>query len=359
MSIIDQINSGTTIPTDLRRRFGYSAGVPNLVMDGKKSGLKCNPIDGGSLLPFYAGRDGYKGGLKPNGEFQQAYIDILPAEYAYRVATMFQNTTDMGYRTLEMLTDLSYEVPPPKPNLPRAVDFNSRRQDGHELAEHNRRMNAYHEMYNDTWYRANDHAYAYFDVVHPVITTCEYGLNQKIQLRDAGVQPGELFYQHCPTCRLQHLKSDACAERIYASSVTMDSKVLADLRSILVEANEAALRFVEANAAMVAGDISKRMTGSDNGRANLNVIDRIHLKMMHKTENAQLNTQTEMMRVMAQEIGVALRTNQAPAAPVLSDDEYAEFLAFQAKKKEAQERMANARAAKTKKEEGNAETDSE
>jgi len=355
MSIIDQIHSGTTVPADLRRRFGYSAGVPNLTMDGKKSGLKCNPIDGGVLLPFYAGKDGYKGGLRPDGSFQQAYLDILPQDYAARVNQLFRVNADLGYRNLEMLTDLPYEMPPAKPVLPRAVDDRSRRQDGHELAEYNKRMNAYYETYNDSWYKANDFAYAYFNVVHPTFTQCEFGLNQKIQLRDPGVQPGELFYQHCPTCRLAHLKSDACAESIYQASTTMDSKILADLRDYLVDANEAALRFVEANQAMVAGDISRRMTGSDNGRANLNGIDRIQLKMMHRTENAQLNAQTDMVRTLAQEMAAAFRGSQPTTeavteAPTLTPEEIAEYHAYKARK----DQMAKAREAKNKTEDNDA-----
>ena len=361
MSIIDQIHSGTTVPADLRRRFGYSAGVPNLTIDGKKSGLKCNPIDGGVLLPFYAGKDGYKGGLKPDGSYQQVYVDILPAEYAYRVDKLFHQNIDAGYRNLEMLTDLPYEMPPPRPSLPRVVDGNTRRQDGYELSEHNKRMNAYHELYNDEWYKQNDLAYAYFNVVHPVLTSCEFGLNQRVQLNDPGVQPGELFYQHCPSCRLAHLRSDACAEAIYTASVAMDSKILADLRSVLISANEAALSFIQAQQAMVAGDIANRMTGSANGRSNLNAIDRIHLKMLHKTESAQVNTQTEMVRTLAQEMAAAFRSSapivaEAPVAeapveatPTLTPEEIAEYHAYKARK----EQMAKAREAKNKTEENN------
>lgn len=345
--IIDQIQSGVREVTDRTRMFGYSAGLPNMNIDPKKSNLKCNPIDGGVLLPFFGGKDGYKGDIQPNGAYRQLYLDIPPSEYAYRVDRMFREGVDMGYRTLKMLTQLPHELPPPRPQMPRSVDPITRRQDGYELAEWNKRINAYDSLYNDEWYKQNDQAYAYFNTIHPVLTECEFGLNKLVQLNDPGTQPGTLFFQHCPTCRLAHLKSNECSEAVFAASDVMDSKILLELRETLIAANEAALSYANANVNKVLGDISKRMTGSDNGRSTLNTIERIHLQMQHKTENAKEDSSTTMIRTLAQEMAMTMKQNVVEV-PTLSADELEEYRELKAKKLEAQERMAKAREARLK-----------
>lgn len=259
-----------------------------------------------------------------------------------------------------MLTALPYELPPRRPSQPRVVDQITRRQDAFDLNAWNEQVSAYDKTYNDDWYRANDLAYHYFSVVHPDSSTCPFGLNQKTQINDPGGVQGELFYMHCPTCRLAELKSEECSSRIYDASSELDSNILAQLRTTLIDANQNALTYAESSVAMVMADVSRRMTGSDNGRAGLNTIDRMHLKMQHKDENVGANAQSDMMRTFAQEVGAAIRSNTAQAvAPVVESnaititaEEKAEYDTYVARKAQ----MAKAREAKEKKDDSNTET---
>jgi len=282
-----------------------------MAMDAAKSGLDCNPIKGGQLLLFTYNpkASGYIGGGVDmfTGERKKQYTPLYPTDYQLLVDRAFHTNDDLGYRNLEMLTAVPLQI-------------------------------------SDTEY--NDDADKYFAVVHPRLADCPYGLNQAVQLSDPEVGDSTPVYQHCPTCQLKDLKSDACSQRIYAASSELDSAILADLRAELITANEAALRHVERKAEMVRSDIARKMTGTQAGRNVLNTIDYIHLKMMHKEVNA--DSSTDSMRVLAQEMAAAIR-GVAPAVPavpdgakVLSPEEAAEYEAYQARKAN----MAKARAAK-------------
>lgn len=297
---------------DRTRRFGYSGGVPNLAMDAKKSGLDCNPIVGGKLLLFVPGRDGYLGGWDDTkGGYKRLHTEIMPGDYAVLVERRFHTGEDFGYRNLKMLTKVPYAF-----------------EDG---------------VYTDE-------AYAYFDTLHPKCT-CPYGLNQSVQTSDPEVGESEMVYQHCPTCQLEELKSEACSQRIYQASATLDSRILADLRAVLIEANEAALRHVNGKSQMVLSDIARKMTGQMPGRNTLNTIDRIHLKMMHKEESVATSDSAAMIKSLATEMAKAFQAAPAPVAPVntLSAEEVAEYEAYKARKAQ----MAKARESRGKKGETN------
>ena len=300
--------------SDTTRRFGYSGGTPMMAMDANKSGLEgCNPIRGGELLLFVYNPKaaGYIGGGVDmfTGERKKQYVPLYPRDYQTVVDRAFHTNDDLGYRNLDMLTAVPMTV-------------------------------------TDTEY--SDDADKYFSVVHPRLSDCPYGLNQPVQLSDPEVGDSTPVYQHCPTCQLADLRSDACSQRIYEASATLDSQILADLRATLIEANEAALRHVERKSSMVQSDIARKMTGTQAGRNVLNAIDHLHFKMMHKEENAATNTSAEMIRGLAQEMANAMRQPTAVAstlpegAKVMSAEEVAEYEAYKARK----EQMAKARAAK-------------
>lgn len=296
---------GNTTVNQRTRCFGYSGGLPNLVMDAKKSGLQCNPITGGTLLMFLPGKDAYLGGLDTlTGEYPKRYVDIMPADYATVVDRRFHLEEEFGWRNLPMLTNLPYEV--------TATEY-------FDMAEE------------------------YFKVVHPEINECPFGLNRKIQTSDPEVGDSDLVWQACPTCRLNELKSEACSERIFAASGQgLDSEILADLRATLIDACEGAIRHAERKNQMVVSDIARKMTGSQNGRNSLNTIDRIHLKMLHRNEPTANDTSGAEM--IAKVVAETMKGVQAPSADALSSEEVAEYRAYQAKKAQ----MQKAREAKTK-----------
>jgi len=319
-----KLQNSEVIVRDRTRVFGYTGGAPGLLMDAKKSSLDCNPIEGGRLLLFSPGKDGYLGGLDVKGKFKQAYVDIMPTDYANLVDRRFHLTDDMGFRMLPMLTKLPYKV------WTETVD-------GKNVP------------------RYEDEANKYFDVVHPELAPCPFGLNTKLAHHNPEVGTGKLIFTHCPTCRLADLKSDACSERIYQASETLDSAILLELRRVLIEANEATITHITSKSTMVQADIARTIAGGTGFRTGMNAVDRIHLRQLHKEENQQSNTQLDAMKTLAQEMAAAMKSVQAPAvveAPVqegvtLTPDEAAEFAAYKAKK----ELMAKARAAKGGKDE--------
>ena len=257
-----------------------------------------NPIRGGELLLFVHNpkASGYIGGGVDmfTGERKKQYVPLYPRDYQSVVDRAFHTQDDLGYRNLDMLTAVPMTV-------------------------------------NDVEYI--DDADKYFAVVHPKLP-CTYGLNRPVQLSDPEVGDSTPVYQHCPTCQLADLKSDACSQRIYEASETLDSNILAELRAVLIESNEAALRHVERKSQMVQSDIARKMTGTQPGRNVMNTIDFLHLKMMHKEVGTASNTSTEMIRGLAQEMATAMRTPMTPVVPdgakVLSPQDAAAFEAWQA-----------------------------
>lgn len=304
-NVLNRVKSTQSVVQDRTRRLGYSGGVPNLVMDSKKSGLDCNPILGGQLLLFLPGKDGYLGGWDDmRGGYKRLYVDIMPGAYQFVVNKRFHTNEDFGYRNLDMLTNLKTE------------------------------------FVGDEYF---DEAFDYFNIVHKKGIKCPYHLNQPVQLSDPEVGESTPVYQHCPTCQLADLESEACSERIYKVSDKFNSAILMQLRDELIVANKAALRHVESKRQMILSDIARKMTGTQPGRNTLNTIDRIHLKMMHKEENQQTNTATDMIKTLAQEMAVAMAGTKVET-PTLSAEELAEYEAYKKRK----EQMAKAREAKTK-----------
>jgi len=318
-----QLQSSETVIRDRTRVFGYTGGAPGLTMDAKKSNLDCNPIEGGRLLMFPPGKDGYLGGLDAKGKFKQVYVDLMPTDYANLVDRKFHLTDDMGFRVLSMLTKLPYKV---------WVD----EVDGQKIP------------------RYDDEADKYFAVVHPALTACPYGLNQKMAHHNPEVGTGALIFTHCPTCRLADLKSEMCSKRIYDASSTLDSEILLKLRETLIEANEATITHVTSKSTMVLADVARTIAGGVGFRTGLNTVDRIHLKMLHKEENQQANTQLEMMKTLATEIATSMKGIAQPVAAegvTITAEEAAEYEAYKMRKAN----MQKAREAKGKQDESNTE----
>ncbi len=335
--------ASVTAVNDRTRQFGYSGGVPHLIMDAKDSGLDCNPIEGGRLLMFVPGKAGYIGPLNTLSNVRpRLYTDLMPGDYQHLVNRTFHTSEDCGYRPLTMLTALPYDVPPPIPQSPTPQRV---RDNADLLREYKIRSQEYQDTYTDEWYQANDHAFLYFNVVHPTLqAACPFGLNKLTQMSDPEIGDSTPLMQVCPTCRLHHLKSDFVSKRIYDASAQMDSGLLAELRASLIEANEAAVRYVERKSEAVFSDMARKMTGTQPGRNVLNTIDRIHLKMLHRTETVDKNS--DLAQSIGQAMATAIRESQAPVAAVegkvLQGAELAEYEAWQTRR----DNMAKARAAK-------------
>lgn len=257
-----------------RRQFVYSGGMPHLVADGL--GTSSNPIQGGSAVSVYP-----IGGTIPvrdsmTGDIKEARWEENPRDLVTGITRKFQTTEDFGVRALSMLTDLPYSVDAASGSL---VDL----------------------------------AYGYFDVVHQMPKTpCSYGLNRPVQLTDPEVGASELSFQHCPTCQLAELLSDACSQRIAdaVEGMGFDVEILSDLREVLIEANRAAIARAERSTAMVAADIKNRATGSQNGRTKFNTIDAVMFKMQHRDmpeAEAGLNME-RLASVVASAVAVANKT---------------------------------------------------
>lgn len=317
---------------DRTRRLCYTGGTPFMAIDAKKSGLSCNPITGGTLHQLVAKRQYYTGAYDP---FKKSYPRLfnweMPGDFAKVLSRQFEQSTDMGYRNLPMLTALPYEL---------RTDAN-----GNEI---------YH-----------DDAYAYFDVVHPRQTSCPYGLNTLVQFTDPQAGQSTPGYQHCPTCQLKDLTSQACLNRI-SDAVALNPSVfnestLLELRDALIEANRASLAFVARSIEAVTAEINSRRAGSPQGRTHFNTIDLIHFKMQHK--EAPRDEQSTLITQLVQ----GLTANQTPTAPVAATPaidadtlaqlkEFTEWKASQDAKKAADtERMAKVRAGRSKVTEGDGE----
>lgn len=274
--------SKSNVQTDTTRILGYSAGVPNMTMRPKASGLDCNPIKGGEPLLFVPQTEIVQGMYN---EFQQRYVKTklqrYPGEYAGEVKRKFEDNENHGFVVMDMLTHLPYEF---------GVNQDTK----------------------EPYY--NDEAYEYFAVVHPRIS-CEFGLERFVPR-----EYGQDEYQPCPTCRLAELNSEACDRRIFEASVALDSDILARLRSRLISANEAGIRFIQRKVDEVEGDLVKRKAG-EHGRPNRNTIDYLNLKMLHQRppvdqQQAMMNSTADAI-AQGMERGMAgLVNNLAPQQPV-------------------------------------------
>ena len=289
---ISRLKQTTTTTNDRARRFGYSAGVPNMTMRQLASGLDCNPIEGGRLLLFVPQVERVQGMYnKFTGTYPRTVQEILPSTLSYSVARKFHETEDFGYRNLPMLTSLRYDF---------GVDADDK------------------EYYVDE-------AHTYFDVVHPPINACPFGLE-----RLTHHEHGQDSLQVCPTCRLESLKSDEISQRIFQASNTLDSNILASLRAVLIDANEAAIRYAERKIDLIDADLTKR-SNHENGRTSRNETDYVYLKMAHRKIAADSTTNVvEQLTAALVSANAANMTARQTETPAISIDE---FQAMQAEMK--------------------------
>lgn len=303
---------------DRTRRFCYTGGTPMMSLAAKNSGLDCNPITGGRLHQLVAKRQFYGGAYDP---YKKTYPRLfnweLPGDFAKVLSQRFEQAADMGFRNLPMLTA-----------LPHSLDATT------------------NEYFDD--------AYAYFNVVHPFVGECPFGLNKDVQLTDPQAGQSTPVFQHCPTCQLKDLESQACLDRIsnavQSNPAVYNEKTLLELRSTLIEANRASIAYVERSLAAVKAEIDGRRSGAPQGRTHFNTVDNIGFKMMHK-EPAR-DEQSTLITQLVQ----GLSANQVPPVaqttnPVLTDEQIAQLAAFtewqaeqKAKKEADAERMAKVRA---------------
>lgn len=293
---------------DRTRRFGYSGGVPNMSIPPKVSGLPSATVTGGTLLlyaPFVEATVGAYDAMRK--KYPRITRVVTPWEQSTNVRRRFYESDDMGYRDLNSLTKLPYEV-------------------------------------TDAGY--TDEAPQYFDTIH-VKLSCEYGL-ESIFVSGAEGNVGAEHYQACPTCRLADLRSRECDRRIAESP--LDTETLEALRNELIAANEAAIRFAHRRIDLVNADLEKRSRG-ENGRSSRNEVDYLYLKMVHQDAPAQvkpMNMQDIVAGAATAAATAAVQATQGQqVAPVqtgftIPDDEKENYLKFKA----SQERMAKAREAK-------------
>lgn len=280
---------------DMTRRFGYAGGTPNLSISPKYSGLRRTCVPGGELLLFAPGIEKYRGAYD---DFKRIYPTITrtisPVEFQTNVRRKFYDgpSGDTGYRDIDCLTSIPYRAGDGVPG-------------GYQ-----------------------DEAYAYFEVVHPVIT-CEFGL-ESVYRTGAPGNVGAEWFQPCPTCRLASLKSEDVAQRIAESE--LDQSVLIKLRDALIEANHATVEFANRQVTDVAADMERRSHGEPQGRTSRNEIDHIYLRMIHKTleKKQEPSQQLDVGAVVAATL-TAFKAQQ-DEKPV--DPGYAEYLKWKEDQKQ-------------------------
>lgn len=295
-AIAQKFKAVQSVPSnDMTRRFGYSGGTPHLAIPPKASGLRRACVPGGELLLFAPGLDKILG---PYDKMKQIYPVITrtvpPSEFQYNVRRKFFETDDMGYRDLDCLTQLPYQV-------------GEGVKDGYQ-----------------------DEAYAYFSTVHPVIT-CSFGL-EAVYRTGAEGNVGAEWYQPCPTCRLESLRSGDVEKRIKESP--LNKTVLRKLRDSLIEANEATLAFAKRKIDLINADLERRAHGEPQGRTSRNEIDYINLRMAHATleKKEKEAPQTDVGAIVA--ATVAAFKAQQEEKPV--DPNYVEYLKWKDEQEKAE-----------------------
>lgn len=286
-----------------------------MAMDAKKSGIRENPITGGKLHLLLPKRQGFTGAYDA---YKKTYPRLwswdMPSDFVRILERAFVTSGDMGLREPDMLVQLEHS-------------FDS---DGYR-----------------------DEAYAYFGVVHPTLTSCPYGLNKEVQMTDPSAGISTPVFQFCPTCQLKDLKSEACEERMrVASAQGMDYAILEALKNRIIEACEASLAFVERKHEEVMSEIQGRRSGESSGRTRLNVVDRIHLKMLHRQEEKDSGTITQELLttiaagqkptgLTAEQVQEMIKASQPEGVFINPDQakEYEEYLA--AKKKAGEKKETN------------------
>lgn len=255
------------VVADTTRVFGYSGGVTHLIMDASDSGLKFNPIPGGTLLPFMTPeKHGYRGLFDDlKGKNPQHYLTKTPSDNAWTVEREFRVKKDQGYRTLTPLKPLPHG-------------------------------------FNQGVY--TDQAFRYFDILHPEITNCPFDLEKDVRFENDA-----FAYIACPMCRLAELKSDACSQRIFdAGANGFDTQVLADTRAVLIDACETAIRYTTATVSELEMDMKKRLSG-DHGRTTRHEVDLVHLRQLHR--NVPVEDTASGINQFANALTQAMQSNGA------------------------------------------------
>lgn len=269
-----------TTVNDFTRRLGYSGGAPHLTIPPRFSGLSSASVPGGKLLLF-----------SPQKEYRHGQFDemtgtrpmvphvVPPTELQGAVRRKFHEIYDCGYRDLDCLRELPYNV-------------------------------------TDDAY--TDDAPKYFNTVHPRLE-CSFGLEAVYRTGTEG-NVGAEWFQACPTCRLKSLKSDDLTKRIATSGLNQD--ILNELRAKLIESCEATIFFVERKVDLINADLEKRAHGEPQGRTSRNEVDYIHLKMLHRSLEKKAAPQEDITETIAR---VVANTMTAMEAAKQEDPDRAEF----------------------------------
>lgn len=296
-------------PIDRRRVLGFGPGL-RMNMNPRGSNLAGYSIPQGQLIIFNPRGDGYfkermKSVANAKGEKIAAYdghMEISGYDFARGVAAKFQGgVSDFGFRILECLNDLDYDV--------------------------------------NTGY---DEADAYFNLLHPRLT-CEMELEQ-VTYGPAGdlLNQGEPL--PCPTCRIEWLESAAAQEAIFGSS--LDHIRLESLRQTLLTSYRAGRLHAQARFNKAKGEVD-----SPTGKIAFDDADYSFMKMLHKkpAHIEQAEIQSNSARIQGEAIGKSV------ADAFAAQNDLAEFRAWKAAKdaepeESFGEKMAKAKAAKKEKE---------
>lgn len=277
---------------DRTRMFGFSGGMPHMIMSPLASNQPREEIGQGQLILF-----------KPHveqavdGDFQPAPLENPPKSYAaaltYNFGTDAEN--DWGYRTLPFLTELDYD-----------------KETGRDEAD------------------------LYFDAVHPKFSqidkTCEMGL-EVVVFNDNDDVP-----RPCPTCRLQYLASQECMDRMANSGLRQD--ILSQLHQTITVSYTQARAFAQKKLDESKSEIDKGRNGQPSMKLAFTDVDNFYMKMLHRKEahieQAELiaNQSLNQGRAIAEGLKGAGALDNDPTSG-MSNAEKAEFYAWKAEKEAA------------------------
>lgn len=275
-------------PHDRRRMFGFSGGMPHMIISPLASNQPTEEIGQGQLILF-------KPHVSPNvdGDFKPAPIERAPKTFAnvltYNFGTDSEN--DWGYRTLSFLTELEYD--------------------------------------KDT---GVDEADLYFDAVHPKFSqiekTCEMGL-EVLVFNDNDDVP-----RPCPTCRLQYLASDECKVRMAESGLRQD--ILTQLHEALVVSYTQSRAFAQKKLDESKSEIDKGRNGQPSMKLAFTDVDNFYMKMLHRKEahieQAELIANQSLNQGRAIAEGLKGASTDSDPTQGMSNAEKAEFYTWKAEK---------------------------
>lgn len=221
---------------DRRRMYGFSGGMPFMIISPQASNQSQEEIGQGQLIPF-----------KPHvmaafdGDFTFSPVENAPKDYAKALEINFgtEAENDWGYRTLPFLTELEYD---------KTTGF--------------------------------DEADAYFDAVHPKFSqigkSCEMGL-EVLVFNDNDDVP-----RPCPTCRLEYLASGECKQRMQDSGLRMD--ILTQLHTAIVLCYTQARSFAQKKFEESKSEIEKGRNAQPSMKLAFTDADTYFQKMLHRKE---------------------------------------------------------------------------